>query len=492
MTDTKTTAPTGKVKLGAEYAKLWTASVISNLGDGIAIIAYPWLASAVTRDPVLIALIAVAQRLPWLVFTLPAGVITDRIDRRKIMVAMDAVRTVVTLGVAFAVVAGQEALPSPEDIAGGVDVATNASLYVVLLVASLLFGFAEVLRDNAAQTILPAIVEPAGLERANGRLWGAEMVANSFAGPPLGSFLIGILFALPFFVDAGTFAVAAGLVFLIAGDFRTNKERDAAEKKVAWRSEIAEGFGWLWRHPLLKPMAIILGLMNALSSITFATIVLFSQEVLNVDSLAFALLMTGGAIGGVIGSVTAPRISKRLGSGTSLYITFAGGAATSLVIGLSTSWPLAWLMFVAGTFTAVLWNVITVSLRQTIIPDRLLGRVNSVYRFFAWGMMPIGLAVGGFLVAITESAGGRELGLRMPWFVVAAAYVALFIYAAPKLTTAKIEAARSEGIAAKAAAGGTGADLADALPGDHAAEEGIAETGVAGAPPPIHESDDGD
>jgi MFS family permease len=459
MTDQETAARAAegdRAKLGGNYWKLWTASVISNLGDGVALIAYPWLASAVTRNPLLIALIAVAQRIPWLVFTLPAGVITDRVDRRRIMVAMDAFRTVVTLGVAVAVVVGADSLPSPDEVAGGIAISTNMAIYSVLVAASLLFGLAEVLRDNAAQTIMPAIVEPGALEKANGRMWGAEMVANSFVGPPLGSLLIAALFALPFFFDAGTFAVAAALDFLVAGDFRTRRDVPAS-KKVEWRREIAEGFSWLWGHSLLRPMAIILGLMNALSSLTFATLVLFAQEVLGIGSFAFALLMTGGALGGIIGSVSASRVSKALGSGTSLYVTFIGGAITSLVIGVTSAWPIAWLMFVAFTFTAVLWNVITVSLRQTIIPDRLLGRVNSVYRFFAWGMMPIGLALGGLIVSATDTFASRELALRMPWFVTAAAYALVFLYAAPKLTTAKLEAARAEGIAAKEAEKAPGA-----------------------------------
>ena len=178
-----------KVRLGSNYWRLWVASVVSNLGDGIALIAYPWLASAVTRSPVLIALIAVAQRLPWLVFTLPAGVITDRVDRRKLMVAMDVSRTLITLVVAATVVAAASDLPSPEQVATGAVSAANLVVYGVLLGASLLFGFAEVLRDNAAQTFLPAIVEADQLERANGNMWGAEMVTNSFVGPPLGSLL---------------------------------------------------------------------------------------------------------------------------------------------------------------------------------------------------------------------------------------------------------------------------------------------------------------
>ncbi len=464
MTDTAAPAGTGtRIRLGANYAKLWTASVISNLGDGVGQIAYPWLASAVTRNPVLIALIAVAQRLPWLVFTLPAGVITDRVDRRKIMVAMDVARTVVTVAVALAVVGQSSRLPGPDEIAGGLDVATNPTLYTILVVAALLLGFAEVLRDNSAQTILPAIVAPEGLERANGRLWGAEMVANSFAGPPLGSLLIGILFALPFFFDAGTFAVAAGLVFLVTGDFRSHK--DGTQGSVQWRKEIGEGFGWLWRHPLLRPMAIILGLLNGLGMVTFATFVLFAQEVLGVDAFIFAIIGTGGAIGGIIGSFAAPKISAKLGSGTSLYITLVASAVTSLVIGVSSFWVVAWVMFTLSTFAAVLWNVITVSLRQTIIPDRLLGRVNSVYRFFGWGMIPIGLGIGGVVVSVAETVTTRTMALRMPWLIAAIAYTILFFYAAPRLTTDKIETARAEGVAAKHAASDEAASSAEPADG---------------------------
>ena len=444
--------PSGR-QLGANYWKLWVASVVSNLGDGVAQIAYPWLASAVTRDPLLIALIAVVQRLPWLLFTLPAGVITDRTDRRKLMVAMDVFRTAVTFGVALAVAAQAAGLPAPGEIAGGIALDTNTFLYLVLLGSSFLHGMAEVLRDNAAQTILPAIVHPDGLERANGRLWGAEMVANSFVGPPLGSALIAALFALPFFVDAGTFAVAAGLVFLISGDFRTNRD---GRGKVAWRKEIAEGFGWLWRHNVLRPMAVILGLINGLGMVTLATLVLFAQEVLDVGAFAFALLMTAGAVGGVLGSLVASRISRRIGSGTSLLVVLVGEVFAALIIGIAVWWPVVWVMFAASSFLGVLWNVITVSLRQTIIPDELLGRVNSVYRFFGWGMMPIGLFLGGLIVSTTDAFTGRELALRMPWFLAAAAYALLTVYAAPKLTTEKLESARTAGIASKPRPAGNG------------------------------------
>lgn len=476
MTDTSTQQPEpAKVKLGVQYVKLWTASVVSNLGDGIGFVAYPWLASAITRNPLLIALVAVAQRLPWLVFTLPAGVITDRVDRRRLIVVMDLLRTAATLLVAFFVLA-EDSLPSPDEVAAGVVGSTDAMLYGVLLLATLLLGMAEVLRDNAGQTILPAIVRPEALESANGRMWGAELVANSFIGPPLGSLLIGVAFALPFFVDAGSFAIAAGLVFLLAGDFKPARGEGA--EKAGWKAEIAEGFRWLWRHPLLRPMAIILGLLNGLGVVATATFVLFAQEVLDVDAFLFAVLGTGAAVGGVVGSLTAPTISRRLGSGPSLYLTLVASVVTSVVIGITSSWQVVWLMTGVLIAAAVVWNVITVSLRQTIIPDHLLGRVNSVYRFFGWGMMPVGLAAGGVLVWLGEMVGTREVALRLPWLVSAAAYVAVMVYAVPRLTTEKIESARAEGIAAKAGAepGATGAEVVT---------EAIAETGLVTSPPPV-------
>jgi hypothetical protein len=330
-------------------------------------------------------------------------------------------------------------------------------------------GFAEVLRDNSAQTILPALVEPDQLEKANGNLWGAEMVMNSFVGPPVGSALLAVGFALPFFVDGGTFFVAAALMFLIAGQYRAQGGAGGASKEIAWRAEIGEGFRWLWHHPVLKPLAIILGFLNGLGMMVFATFVLFAQENLDLETglftgvlgdvggslgfesigaLVFAVLMMSGALGGIIGASFASRISKRLGSGPSLWVTIVGGAVTSLIIGLASRWWVVFLAFAAGTVTAVLWNVITVSLRQTIIPDPLLGRVNSVYRFFGWGMMPIGSALGGAIVAIGEPIAGRSAALRWPYFFVAVVYLLLMIYAAPRLTSEKMEAARAEGMAA--------------------------------------------
>ena len=432
----------GKTKpLGKNYWRLWVAHAVSNLGDGISQVAYPWLASAVTRSPLLIAAVAVASRLPWLVFTLPAGVITDRFDRRKIIIAMDITRAFLALLVAVAVTFEVDNLPALDTVGSGINLATNWFLYTVLIVTALLFGCAEVLRDNSAQTFLPEVVEADQLESANGKLWSVEFVTNSFVGPPLGSFLIGIFVFLPFYFDTATFFVSAALIATLATIARPVKPQ-AEKKALNFRAEIKEGFTWLWKHELLRPMAIILGCLNGLGAITAATFILFAQEILDTSVFIFAILGTAGAIGGTVGGILGPKISAKLGSGPSLYLTLLSAPLITLIIGLTSSWQLFWALTAIGTCFAVLWNVITVSLRQSIIPSHLLGRVNSVYRFFAWGSLPIGTLIGGALVDLVQLTGDREFALRLPYLLVTVAGLLLFFFAAPRLTTAKIESAR--------------------------------------------------
>ncbi|HWB90033.1 MAG TPA: MFS transporter [Acidimicrobiia bacterium] len=429
--------------LGANYWKLWIASVVSNLGDGVSSIAYPWLASALTRSPVHIAAVTVATRLPWLVFSLPAGVITDRVDRRRLAAWMDVIRCVFTFGVAFAVLA-TPGLSSPDEIAAGTasPPASAGLLLVVIYAAAILLGTAEVLRDNSAQTLLPSIVDREHLEKANGRLWGAEMVMNSFVGPPLAGILLGAAFSLPFFLDAGSFAVAAALVFLIAGEFRPKKDGDEPQARGSFWGDLKEGVRWLWSHPLFRPMAIALGILNGTAMMAMATLVLFAQEVLALDATQFGLLSTGFALGGVIGAAVAHRISVAIGQGASLFTTILLSALWLVISGLTSSFWVFWAVGLVTAVTGTLWNVITVSLRQSLIPDRILGRVNSVYRFVGWGMMPIGSVLGGVVVAGTEGLVGREWALRTPFLLAGAITAGLFVYALPRLNSARIDEAK--------------------------------------------------
>jgi MFS family permease len=429
-------------KLGSSYWRLWSATAISNLGDGISGVAYPWVASAVTRSPLLIAAAGFASRLPWLIFTLHAGVITDRFDRRKLIVAMDAIRGVLTLIVGAIVLLNKDSLPSLNDLSSITDLETNWPLYITLVITAFLFGLAEVLRDNSAQTLMPSVVDAENLEKANGRIWSAESLTHSFIGPPLGSLLIAVAIYLPFFVDAGSFFVAVALIASISGSFKPIQEKP--REKINFKAEIKEGFRWLWSHDLLRPMAVILGALNLLGTMVAATFILYTQEVLNTSVFVFAVLGTAGAVGGIAGGLIAPKISEKIGSGPSLWLSLAMGPIGAVIIGTTSAWQVVWVVLLFQSFFSILWNTITVSLRQRIIPSHLLGRVNSVYRFFGWGSIPIGMFLGGGVVTLAQNFVSREMALRTPYFLGAALGVLLFIFAAPRLTTKAIEQARAE------------------------------------------------
>ncbi len=329
-------------------------------------------------------------------------------------------------------------LPNLNDLKSLTGVQTNVALYLVIIFTAFLFGMAEVLRDNTAQTLMPSIVEDENLEKANGRMWSAESLTNSFIGPPLGSLLIAVAIFLPVFFNAATFFVGAALIASITNTLKP-LSAPKNESKINFRAEIKEGFSWLWKHELLRPLAIIAGSLNGVVSIIGATFILFAQEVLHTSVLVFAILGTAGAVGGILGGTLGPKVAAKIGSGPSITLLLIVMPTTVLAIGLMSHWYFVWALTAALTFVAVLGNVIILSLRQRIIPAHLLGRVNSVYRLFAGGSMPIGVLIGGVLVTVNAHFMSREWALRSSYLVAAALGFIILVIAAPKLTTAKIE-----------------------------------------------------
>lgn len=403
------------------YRLLFTATAVSNLGDGISALAFPWLATLITRDPVLIALVAAATRLPWFLFAIPAGVITDRANRQRLMVQADILRLLLTLGVVGLILSGP-ALPLP-------DSADQAqSLILGLCAAAFLLGSAEVIRDNAAQTALPSIVDKSDLETANGQMWSVEQIMGQFVGPPLAGLLIALAVPLPFAMDAVTFAIAAWSVWLIA-----MPPRAASKMPNGFWLQMKEGIAWIYAHKLILRLAIMLGLLNMLNMIGLTVLVLFSQEVLGLGAAGHGFLLTAGAAGGVIGGLMAPRIVARIGADTSVKIALLIFPLPYLAIAMTSNVYVVGAALFIEMFAAIMWNVVTVSLRQRVIPDELLGRVNSIYRFFGWGTMPIGALIGGFLVAMFEPELGRQTALRLPFLVGGLGAVGLFIYGVVRL-----------------------------------------------------------
>lgn len=377
--------------LGAGYRKLWAASVVSNLGDGVTLVAGPLLAATLTRDPVLVAGVAFAQRLPWLLFPLVSGALVDRLDRRLTMGVVDLFRSALVGFLGLAVMAGAASLPL---------------MYAVFF----LLGTAETLFDNASQAILPGIVPRECLEAANGRLYAAQIVSNEFAGPPLGGFLFATAAALPFLLDAGTFAAAAALVLAMRGRFKPRKE--VGEPGTTLWQEIGEGLRWLWGHRLLRTLAIMLGVQNMMIESVFAIFVLYAQDVLGLGSVGYGVLLASLAVGGVAGGLTAGGIIARLGPGLSLHAVLLVGAVAFVVMAVSESPFVVGATFALSGVVVVLWNVITVSYRQAVVPERLFGRVNSVYRLLGWGGISVGALLGGLLAG--------SFGLTAPFWGAAA------------------------------------------------------------------------
>jgi len=405
------------LRTNRNYRLLFSASSISNLGDGIAAMALPWLATLLSRDPFAIAMVAMAMRMPWFLFSLPIGVLTDRLDRRRLMVQADVFRVLLTLAI-IAMIFSSDPLPLETD---------GTTLIWLLAGAAFLMGTAEVFRDNAAQTMLPSVVSKDALETANGQMWSAEQIMGSFVGPPLAGVLIALWVPLPFGVNALAFTLSAWALWCIS------ITKLAPPTRRHFMAEMTEGMRWMWAHKIILRFALMLGLLNALITMTMTVFVLFSQEILGLNAIAHGTLMTAGALGGVVGGLLCPKIIARLGPQRSVLTALALFPLPALVIFFTSNvWIVAIALF-AEMFAAILWNVVTVSYRQRFIPDNLLGRVNAIYRFFGWGMMPVGAFAAGFIIHLVEPNIGRELSLRLPWVIAAIGNILLFVYGAFRL-----------------------------------------------------------
>jgi MFS family permease len=400
--------------LGPGYRKLWAASTISNLGDGVTLVAGPLLAASLTRDPVLVAGVVFAQRVPWLLFPLISGALVDRLDRRRVMGYVDAARTALVGALGVAVLFGWASLPL---------------MYAIFF----LMGTLETLFDNASQAMIPAVVPRDRLERANSRLYAAEIVSNQLAGPPLGGFLFGVAVAVPFLLDAGTFAAAAALVLALRGQFRPERPEGAPPTTLV--AEIGEGLRWLWNHRLIRTLAIMLGVFSMTFAATDAIFVLFAQDVLGLGSFGYGVLLTSGAVGGLAGSFLADRIIGWLGSGRALQASVLISAVVLSLIALSESAFVVWAAFLLIGITVVVWNVITVSFRQAVVPEIIFGRVNSVYRLLGWGGMSVGALLGGLLA--------RSFGLTTPFWFAAAVLAIMFIITLPLVNNRTVAEARA-------------------------------------------------
>jgi len=375
------------VSLGPDYRRLWSASALSNLADGVFQVALPLLALRLTRSPGGIAGLSLVARLPWLLFALPAGALADRLDRRRTMVNVDLARAVLIGALAGITALGHERLG-------------------VLYLVAFGLGVGETLFDTAAQSVMPMVVERDRLSVANGRLYAAEMTMNQFVGPPLGGLIAGTVMALAFAGSAATYLAAALALLTMTGRFTPQRGDGGVPPRL--RTDIADGVRYLFRHRLLRTLAAMTGVMNLMSSAAFAVFPLFAVKPgpLGLSDAGYGFFLTAMAVGALGGSLLAAAIERALGRGRALLVAVVGSALlTAGPAVFTTVAPIAALL-VLGGLTTVTWNVITVSLRQLIVPEPLMGRVNAGYRLLAWGTMPVGAALGG---GLAEAFGVRTV-----------------------------------------------------------------------------------
>lgn len=399
--------------LSANFWKLWASSASANLADGVVLIVFPLIAVRLTSSPAEVAGVAVAFQVPMLLFGLIAGGLADRLDRRWTMLAVQLLRVAVIGSLAALALADAVSLP-------------------VLYVAAFLIGSGEAFFDTNAQSILPAIVGRDRLVTANARLFAAETVMNSFVGPPLGGLLIAIAVPLALAGATAGFGIAAIGLLLLTGTFRAERKEPSRRLAV----EIGEGIGYLLHHRLLLTLSGMVALGRMGSAPLFALLALYAVAPgpMGLSEPEYGLLAVTLGVGSVVGSFVTGRavtLFGRPGVLTLATVVFGLGilvpAFTSepLIVGAG--------FFVAGAATMA-WNVTNVSLRQSILPVRLMGRVHATHRFVA--------NLAGLLGAVAAGAIGEAFGLQAA-FAIGAAIVLVGVLGRLVVTDHRIRAAEA-------------------------------------------------
>lgn len=374
--------------------------------------AFPLLVASLTRDPVLVAAATFAGRLPWLLFAVPSGALVDRMNRRRVMVTTNLARTGLVGVLTWSIASGSVSL-------------------VLIYVVGFALGTAETFFDTSSEALVPAIVDRDLLPNANARFQLFEWTGNTFIGPPLGAALFGVAAALPFGLNAVSFAVAAGLIALIAVELPPRRRTSEAQLRV----EVLEGLRWLWRQPVIRTLALMAGATNLVTFGIISVFVLFAQDVLGIDDVGYGILLATLGVGGLIGASFAARIVAKVGPGVAAQATVLIGALLNVALGLTSNpWVAGGILFTYG-LSITLWNVVSVSLRQSITPDELRGRVAGASRLVTWGAQPVGAALGGVVAA--------WLGIRAPFFLAAAGLLLSFALTLRLVNNRTIAAAKA-------------------------------------------------
>lgn len=366
---------------GRGFGVLWSANALSNLADGLAFISMPLLAASMTDDPRIVAGLATLYAIVRLFVALPIGVLVDRIDRRLLIINANLLRGLALLAFALTLHLGLSSL-------------------VILYLSMAVVATLESTADNAAVAILPSLVDRGRLDSANGRIAATQLVADEFAGPPLGGFLIAIAAAAPVFAMGGLWA-AAGLVALaLPVHPRRHNQLGVAATLHGPRSvykEALEGIAWLAHHRLVGGLALIGALASVGYMLTFSILVLFAWEKLGLNETSYGLLLACSALGGLLGSLITSKLRNKLRYRWTIAGSLLLGALSMGGLAMSTNPIIAGALLAAYILHAVVWNICSTSLRQRLVPDAMLGRVGGATRVLGLLGLALGSFLGGFL-----------------------------------------------------------------------------------------------
>lgn len=371
-------------RLGRSFRWLLASVVVANTGDGIALAAGPLLIASETSDPLLVASGFFFQQLPWLLFGVVAGAYVDRLDRRRLIVAVDSLRALVVGVLALTVASGTVNVP-------------------VILVTMFALGTAETVSDLTSQTLVVGAVDKVDLGTANARLQGGFIAANQLVGPPLGAFLFAVLHASPFAATAACYLLGAVLVSRIA-----LRPRELPERRSV-RHEVAEGFRWLWHHAPVRTLAITIFLFNVTFGAAWGVLVLYADQRLDMSTAGYGWLMTASALGGLLATSTYDWLQRRVSLADLMRVGLVLETLTHLALALTTqAWFALCVLFVFGAH-AVVWGTTSTTVRQRAVPDALQGRVASVSMISSVVGLLVGVPIGGVLA--------RHWGITAPfWF----------------------------------------------------------------------------
>jgi len=372
-------------RLGTSFRWLVASSWTTNLGDGLMMAAGPLLVASQTRDPLLVASAAMSFQLPWLVFGLVAGAMADRLDRRVLVMAMDAARAVVLAGLCVVIITG------------------HVNIWFVMA-AMFLVGLAEVFADSATSTLVPMLVDKPDLGIANARIQVGFLTANQLVGPAVGAVIFAAGMAYPFLIQ--TVCVVLGVVLVSRIATPPGAVREHVQTHV--RQDIAEGVRWLAGNGPVRTLALVIVAFNVTWAAPWSVLVLWATERVGIDEAGFGLLTTASALGGLLGTLVYGRVEKRVPLATLMRTVLACEVVFHLAMALTTSAYAAYpLLFFFGAY-AFIWGTLSQAVRQRAVPAEFQGRVGSVYMLCVMGGMLIGSLLGGLIA--------RQWGVNAPWW----------------------------------------------------------------------------